>query len=298
MPRDPGAGWDFDDVRDHYLSTLFGVDPVQLRWADFPRYLDLSRAVSCLLAEAVFSEWRRVGSSCAGGLVWQLQDLAPGAGWGVINSRGRPKPIWHALRRAFRPQQVTITDEGLNGLHVHVLNESPAPLHAVLRLACLRDGCYPVCNAEREIEIPARGLVRFESAHLLPAFFDIAYAYRFGPRVHDATVASLYHARDETLIAEAFHFPAGPNMPSRDPGLEASVERVGESWQLRLTARSLVQFLHIDDPCFVAEDDWLHLPPQCERRIMLRPHAGRGAVPDGEIRALNMHHAIRYTGRA
>jgi beta-mannosidase len=304
VPRDPGAGWDFDDVRDHYLALLFGIDTLQLRWSDFSRYLDLSRAVSCLLVDHVFGEWRRLGSECGGGLVWQLQDLSPGAGWGMIDSLGRPKPVWHALRRAFRPRQVILSDEGLNGLHVHVLNESAAPMRAVLRLACLKDGHHPVREAQRQVTLPARGILRHASAALLPEFFDITYAYRFGPRAHDVTVASLHDAEDDTLIADAVHFPGGPHLPPRDLGIEATVERAGNAWHLRVLAHGFAQFLHIDDPSFIAEDDWLHLPPGRERRIPLRPLASVGlcadspsAVPNGEIRALNMDRVVRYAGR-
>jgi beta-mannosidase len=298
VPRDPGAGWDFDDVRDHYLTTLFGVDPMRMRWADFPRYLELSRAVSCTLADLLFSEWRRVGSPCAGGLVWQLQDLTPGAGWGVIDAQGRPKPVWHALRRAFRPRQVILTDEGLNGLHVHVLNETSARLHAVLRLACLKDGCYPVRQAVRDVDLLPRSAIRFESASLLQGFFDVANAYQFGPRIHDVTVASLHDAEDDTLIAEAFHFPAGPDLLPRDTGLQARIEHAGDAWSLKLTTRRLVTFLHIDDTSFLPSDNWLHLPPGHERCITLQPRGSALAVPAGEIHALNMDRSLRYTGTA
>ena len=298
VPRDPGAGWDFEDVRDHYLASLFGIDPARLRWSDFPRYLDLSRAVSCLLVEHVFAEWRRTGSICGGGLVWQLQDLIPGAGWGVIDSNGCPKPVWYALRRAFRPRQVILTDEGLNGLHIHVLNETPQPLRAILRLMCLKDGARPVRQAEQEITLLSRGTMRLESAVILPEFFDITYAYRFGPRTHDVTVATLHDAEDGFLLAEAVHFPGGPNLPPRDPGIDAKLELTGDAWHMTLTAQGFAQYVHIDDPSFLGEDDWFHLLPGCEKRIALRPRSNSdvAAVPTGEVRALNMDRSVRYAG--
>jgi beta-mannosidase len=83
------------------------------------------------------------------------------------------------------------------------------------------------------------------------------------------------------------------------------VERVADAWHLCIVAREFVQFLHIDDPSFAPEDNWLHLPPGRERRILLRPLAGlqsandpAHAVPNGEIRALNMDRIVRYAGRA
>ena len=93
--------------------------------------------------EATIAEWRRAGSSCAGALVWMLKDFVPGAGWGVIDANGRPKLAWHALRRAFRPVQVALTDEGLNGLGIHLINETAEPVRAKLSLRCFerrRDG--------------------------------------------------------------------------------------------------------------------------------------------------------------
>jgi beta-mannosidase len=298
VPRDPGVGWDFDDVRDHYLATLFNADPVRLRYADFARYLDLSRAVSCALIEHVFGEWRRIGSPCRGGLVWQWQDVSPGAGWGVVDAHNRRKPAWYALQRAFRQRQLILTDEGLNGLAVHVLNEAAMPLHAILRISCLRDGTTPVREAERSIFIEPRGYWTSTSAALLDGFFDITYAYRFGPPSHDVTVATLHDTETDDLLADACHFPDIAAMQPHDLGLEVALEHAEGGWSLCLQSRRFVQFLHIDDAVFTARENWLHLPPGRERRIALLPGSDPNAMPQGEISALNMDRALRYAGHA
>lgn len=296
VPRDPGASWDFDDIRDHYLATLFKVDPLRVRYADFGRYLELSRAVSCILIEEVFSEWRRVGSTCRGALVWQWQDVQPGAGWGLMDPSGRRKPAWYAFQRACRTRQIMLTDEGLNGLAVHIVNEADEPLRAVLRLACLKHGSTPVREVEQPLVIGARSSLSLSSATLFPAFFDITYAYRFGPLAHDVTIASLHDEDSGRLIAEACHFPDIASLQPHDIGLEAKVEHDSDGWSLRLRSTSFAQFLHIDDHAFTASENWLHLAPGRDRRITLLPDREEAAVPQGEIRALNMDRVVRYAG--
>ncbi len=296
-PRDVGVAWDFEDIRDHYLRELFGVDPQALRYEDFERYLDASRAVSCVVMEATFAEWRRVGSACAGGLVYQLSDVRPGAGWGVIDSLGRPKPAYHALRRAFRPRQLVITDEGLNGLHFHVLNETASPLRARLMMRCLRDGRVPVREAQHEITLAPRAAAMIRGSTLLPEFFDLAYAYRFGPPFHSVTTARLEDAETGALIADAAHFTRKALPPRENLGLRAELVGAGDDHLLVLATDAFAQFVHIEDQHWRGEDDWFHLPPGAERRVRLLPFVPGAPAPEGEIRALNLAGAVTYRTR-
>ena len=143
------------------------------------------------VVEATFAEWRRPASRAGGALVWTLQDLLVGAGWGVIDATGMPKSVLYGMKRAFRPVQVLLSDEGTNGLDVHVLNESETAVTLSLDLACLRDGRQPVVSGSREIEVPARGALSIPATDLFGAFFDTNYAFRFGPPSHDFVVATL-----------------------------------------------------------------------------------------------------------
>jgi beta-mannosidase len=311
VPRDPGAGWDFDDVRDHYLQTLYGVDPARLRYEDPERYLDLSRAVVAELMAEVFAEWRRAGSTCGGALVWQLQDLRPGAGWGLIDATGRPKSALHGLAQALQPIQVVMTDEGLNGLDIHLLNERAQPLRARLELVCLRDGSIKVASAGCDVELAPHSAQRLSAAACLGQFFDFTHAYRFGPRAHDVTIATLRDQASGQIVGEAFHLPERRVSERHDLGLTVAAERNGDGWQLVIEAKRFARFVHIVDTHYRAARDWFHLPPNRPCVVPLIPLAPQErfvapasnavfkadatyAAAAGEVRAVNAISAIFY----
>ncbi|OYU48782.1 MAG: beta-mannosidase [Rhizobiales bacterium PAR1] len=297
VPRDAGASWDFDDVRDHYLERLYGVSALHLRRDDPERYFARARAVVAEVMEASFAEWRRPASPTRGALVWFLQDLAPGAGWGVIASDGEPKSGWYALKRAFRPVQLAMTDEGVNGLALHVLNERAEPLAATLSFTAWRDGATPVVSAARDLMLAPRTDLTIPAFEMLDAFFDLTYAYRFGPPGHSATSARLSNSVTGETLAEAFHFPQGRGNARETLGLSATL--VGENGEcfLDIATTRFAQSVHLVDENWRASDNWFHLAPGGVKRVKLVARACREKhAPAGEVRAVNGLDAARYGG--
>ena len=135
----------------------------------------LSRAVSGEVMAAVFGEWRRAASPCRGGLVLWSRDLEPGAGWGLLDCDGRPKVAYHHLRAALAPEAVWMTDEGLNGVDVHLANERPEPFVGAaarrplprLRAACRRGGREPRPGPRETAHPQRRGAARALRRRLL-----------------------------------------------------------------------------------------------------------------------------------
>ncbi len=288
VPRDAGASWDFEDVRDHYVGTLFGVDPDALRSSDPDRYLALGRAAPAELMEAVFAEWRRAGSRCGGGLVWFLNDMKPGAGWGVIDRLGMPKTVYHALKRAFRPLHLGITDEGLNGLGIHAVNETRASQRLKLTLSTYGDGPHPLARAETEFMLAPWEARSWSSFALTGHFFDVSHAYRFGALAHQATLARLLDADTGALVAEASHVVAGQAASPRDIGLAVAPVLHDGAPALSITTSRFARFVTIDDMNFRAADEGFNLAPGETRVVPLVRKTGVSAAR-GQVAALNSY---------
>jgi beta-mannosidase len=294
-PRDLGAGWDFDDVRDFYVARLFSVDPMQVRYADHELYLALGRVAPGEVMAAVFAEWRRKRSTCHGGLIWFWRDLWCGAGWGLVDALGAPKSVYHYLRRVLQPQAVFITDEGGNGLFIHICNEQAQPLEATLELTSYRHGETVTGKAQRALVVPARETLEISALELFAGFVDLSYAYRFGPPAQNLVVATL-RGRDGRTASQAFHFDPG-QMASRrsDIGLRATAApRPDGGMDLTVRSERFAQSLWLEADDFRAEDEYFHLAPGQSRTVRLLAIPGSKPRPlRGCVHALNGSSAAR-----
>jgi beta-mannosidase len=268
--RDVGADWDFTDVREHYRRELYGDGAA--------RSPALDRQISGEVMAHVFGEWRRAASPCAGGLVLWARDLAPGAGWGVLDHTGAPKVALAHLRRAWAPRALWIVDEGLGGLDVHLANDGPAPLEAELHVALLADGRHAIDDGVVAVRVAAHGALVVNVEALLGRFADAAYAYRFGPPAHDAVVVTLRDAAGEVL-AQAAHFPQGPPVVPEAFALTARVEDDA----VVLATDRLAWGVRIAADGFRPRDDAFVLAPGGERRVR-----GEGPWRGGRVTALNL----------
>lgn len=294
--HDAGRSWDLEDMQSYYTRKIFAIDPFEVRYRDAERALDLARATVVILFENVMSEWRRVGSTCSGATVLAIRDIRPGPGWGVVDSLGRPKASWFALKRVLSPVALLVTNEGLNGLHMHLVNDRPEEMRGTVRVELFVRGELMVESAERRVEVPGRSSELIQVAELLDGFRDLTDAYSFGPPAYDVVSCSLLD--DEgVVVSSAIHQPAGVTRALEpDVGLEAEASSEGGSWVLRVSTRRFAQWVVVEVHGFRPDDSWFHLAPGATKSIVLYAEDDPEARPAGEVRSLNSVRSVRFSG--
>ena len=293
VPRDANASWDFEDVRDHYVQTLFGITAASIRRHDPLAWLALGRAAVALLMQQVITVWR-TNDECAGALVLMLQDVVPGAGWGVVGHDGRPKSAWHALRSVCQPVQVLLRDLGQNGVVLHAINETGAPRHVRLGLRGLTPDGAAEALGSMVLDLAPRESRAVSATALMGRWRDLAHAWQFGPPIFFAIGATLDDALTGLRVSEATHFPIGPALPSSQPGLAVTLRETEGSWAMDVSARGFAQFVTFDDDDFVPADNHFHLWPGESRAIPFHRVGLRTGSPAGSVSALNSATETHY----
>lgn len=269
-PRDSGTGWDFEDIRDYYFQILFNQDPIQLRYSDPDRYLRLSETVTGELMHQVYSEWRSGYSKCTGGLIWFLKDLWPGAGWGVIDSFGIPKACYYYLKRVWQPISIVLTDENINGLHIHVINESNEPLEAELYLQVFHKGRLEIANCKTGVEVKRQSKTSLNADSMLGQFYDLTNSYRFGPKKHNFVLVQLI--KNKSVLCQKHYFPDS-EFPDFVPASEIEItatEIDSGDIEVKINSKKLLFGVNIECEGYFPDDNYFHLAPNFTKHVTLR----------------------------
>lgn len=198
----------------------------------------------------------------SGALYWQLNDCWPVASWAAVDGDGRCKPLWYATKRFFSDRLVTIMprekvaeggEAGAVAVCLHNDCDAAWSGECVVRQMAL-DGA--VVNEHREdVAIVARGSARFD-------------------------VPDGMHDRDDTLlVAECgdlramWFFKRDKDIDYPAPEFDAELERDGDTYQLTITARTLLRdvMIYADrlDPEAVIDDQAVTLLPGEERTFVI-----------------------------
>lgn len=294
VPRDRGSSWDFEDVRDHYVRTMLDADPFLVRRSDPELYLDLGRAAVCTCVAEVLTWWRRPRSGCGGAIALSALDLEPGAGWGLLDVDRVPKAAWWVARRILAPLALLLSDDGLDGIGIDLLNDTPLPVTGRLVVRSHRSDGVAEVLGDLAVTIEGHGSLSTGVDALTGSFRDLNHAHGFGIRTVDAVTAELL-SPDGARLSDGVLLTGGaarPRVP--DVGLAADLAVDGDGWVLTVGSRDTAQWVEVDLNGSRPGDSWFHVPAGCTREVTV---AGAGRPPPtGRVRALNSERSAVVRG--
>ena len=275
--------WGGDEVQyAPYLAEGFG--PCQT----FEQWLYRAQVLQARAMETAITWLRSNQPRCMGALFWQWNDVWAGHSWSAVDVALRPKPFWHALRRAASPRMVSLQPMGPGGVEdparslcVALVNSLPQPWRAHMRVARV-DGAGAVL---------AQGEDRVEVA---PWCVDASVSVRAlvgGPAQMESEAVVVEVVGMEGESAWWWWWCKDSALQGRAGTLDVQVRGSGEEWEVHLRARGLVReaWVEPDAAWVTAEPNLLTLRPgqQAVVKVRLAPGAG---VPAGRELGVRVQH--------
>ena len=294
VPRDSSAGWDFEDIRDHYIKRLYDVDPVELRYYDMDRYIAISKVVTGEVMQLAYDYWRSDRSRCNGGLIWFLNDIVPGAGWGLIDSDGNAKPVYHFLKRSWANVRLNFVDRGMDGVGMEIANDSGETLDGALTLQLLQGSRISIASASANIHVQSGERASYSADRMLGRFFDVQFRYRFGQPKHDVTVATL-EDKDGSQILVACTYPDCHNIPALTSA-DTNIECVQSEDGIRIRIRSdgFLQHVELSSATHDFGDNYFHVAPNADKFVLAKARSSSSRPFRGILSALNLSVPVAF----
>ena len=192
------------------------------------------------------------------------------------------------------PLTVFLTDEGLNGLAMHVVNDTPNNFDGELELCLYKHGETCVSRARQSIALAAHSSMMLRADAVLPHFSDTTYAYRFGPAGHHLAALHLYATDAEIPLCSDYHFTNGQDLTTeRDLGLCGELNQVTDGhFLLTLQTQRVAQAIHINAPGMTTDDNYFHLSPGIKKVIRLSAQQ-LPITPKVTAQGLNMQSSVK-----
>ncbi|MEU8652476.1 glycoside hydrolase family 2 protein [Streptomyces sp. NPDC048737] len=126
---------------------------------DFDRWHYLTQLVQARAVAAGIEHWRSHWPVCAGTIVWQLNDCWPVTSWAAVDSDGRPKPLYHELRRVYADRLLTL-QPGTDGPVLAAVNQAAEPWPTAVTLRRWRADGTLVHESVLDVTVGPRSVVR------------------------------------------------------------------------------------------------------------------------------------------
>ncbi|MPY56888.1 glycoside hydrolase family 2 protein [Streptomyces spongiae] len=122
---------------------------------DFDRWHYLMQVNQARAVATGIEHWRSHWPVCAGTIVWQLNDCWPVTSWAAIDGDGRPKPLYHELRRLYADRLLTFQSRD-GALVLAAVNQAAGDWSTSLRLRRMSVDGAVVAEADLAVAATAR----------------------------------------------------------------------------------------------------------------------------------------------
>lgn len=208
------------------IDGLIAHLPLPESMPDWHFAMQLNQANAITLALEYF---RSSAPHCQGAILWQLNDCWPAVSWAAVDGAGRPKPLLHAVRRAFAPRIVTVQPNG-EGLAVAVVNDTDLEWSGELMVDRLDYDGTVLASARIPVTIPPRGV------ETVPMTDHVSQTEE---SAHELLRAELNGVRGLWFYAEYRESALAA------PDITATAARTGAGVEVTVTAHALVRDLTV-----------------------------------------------------